>query len=504
MIIPHTTNRPASRINFPAAAVLLVIASAVALTGCQKATFQPNLPQLYALSAARRQGKPPVIFIPGILGSRLVNRRTGETVWPDLLVDSEAIALPISSPVLSQNADEIVATEVVEDARVSALIPEISVYGPMVDALERYGGYQRGRVDAPPPGGDCDTIYLFAYDWRRDIVESARALGCMIEKLKLRLGRPDLRFDIVTHSMGGLVARYYAMYGGRDVLDSPVACPDWSGAQNLNRIVMIATPNGGSINALRVLLRGFSALTFARPFGYLPLNLGRKLPFARVGPRVTFTVPAIYQMLPPGGQARFFSAGLSQIPVDIYDVETWRRYRWSAAFDRKSRQQDFEQLVTRLGPEAAKAESLRRAEKRERFLRVVLRRAEAFHDALNVECQPPPTLSFSFIGGDCLPTLDGVVIFKGMFPRTIFSVAEFRGDKGSRRKAADLMFTAGDGTIALHSLFGNPPGAQSAVASSISMRSTRVEAALFCDSHNGLIHDRAVQNKLLTELLLNR
>jgi hypothetical protein len=294
------------------------------------------------------------------------------------------------------------------------------------------------------------------------------------------------------------------MYGGRDVLDSPVACPDWSGAQNLNRIVMIATPNGGSINALRVLLRGFSALTFAKPFGYLPLNLGRKLPFARVGPRVTFTVPAIYQILPPSEQARFFSASLSQIPVDIYDVETWRRYRWSVAFDKKLRRQEFEGLVTRLGPEAAKAESLRRAEERERFLRVVLRRSAAFHDALTVECPPPPTLNFSFIGGDCLPTLDGVVIFKGMFPRTIFSVAEFRGDKSSRRKAADLMFTAGDGTIALHSLFGNPPDAQPAVAVSISMRSTRVGTALFCDSHNGLTHDRAVQNKLLTELLLNR
>jgi pimeloyl-ACP methyl ester carboxylesterase len=502
MIVPPTTNRPAPRIVFPAAAILLAIATAVVLTSCQKPAYQPNLPQVYAISAARRQGKPPIIFIPGILGSRLINRRTGETVWPDLRVDSKAIALPIWSPVLAQNTDEIVATEVVVDAKVSALIPEISIYGPMLDALERYGGYRRGRIDAPPPGGDCDTIYLFAYDWRRDIVESARALGCMIEDLKRRLGRPDLRFDIVAHSMGGLVARYYAMYGGRDVLDAPVACPDWAGAQNLNRIVMIATPNAGSINALRVLLRGFSALSFAKPFSQLPLSLGRKLPFARVGPRVTFTVPAIYQMLPPRGQERFFSAALSPIPVDLYDVETWRRYRWSAAFDGKSRRQEFERLSIELGPGAARAESLRRAAERERFLRVILRRSAAFHDALAADCPPPPTLSFSFIGGDCLPTLDGVVIFKGMFPRTVFSLAEFRGDKWSRRKASDLMFTAGDGTITRHSLFGGAPSGGPVVTVSTSMRSTRVGTALFCDSHNGLTHDRAVQYNLLTELLL--
>src|SRR5215510_13870195 len=234
MVVPPTTKRPALKFVFPAAAVLLVIASAMSLTGCRKPVFRPNLPQIYSPPAAQRSGKPPVIFIPGMLGSRLVNRRTGEVVWPELRVDGDEIALPISSPVLAQNIDEVVATEVLEEAKVSALIPEISVYGPMLEALERYGGYKRASFDAPPPGGDCDTLYLFPYDWRRDVVESARALGRMIEELKLRLGRPDLRFDVVTHSMGGLVARYYAMYGERDVLDAAVACPDWSGAHNLN------------------------------------------------------------------------------------------------------------------------------------------------------------------------------------------------------------------------------------------------------------------------------
>jgi hypothetical protein len=308
----------------------------------------------------------------------------------------------------------------------------------------------------------------------------------------------------VAHSMGGLVARYYAMYGGRDVLDIPVVCPDWSGAQNLNRIVMIATPNTGSINALRVLLRGFSALSFARPFGYLPLNLGRRLPFARVGPRVTFTVPAIYQMLPPRGQARFFSAALSPMSLDLYDVETWRRFKWSAAFDDASQRRELAGLVVKLGPDAARADSLRLAAERERFLRAALRRAEAFHNALAVECPPPPTLRFSFIGGDCIPTLDGVIILNGAPPRTIFSVAEFRGDKLTKRKAAELIFTAGDGTIARHSLFGRPPDAFPAVAVATSMRSSRIWTALSCDSHNGLARHQTSQDNLLTELLINR
>ncbi|HEX2489693.1 MAG TPA: hypothetical protein VHR27_09825 [Blastocatellia bacterium] len=504
MIAPATTNRPALIIVFPAAVILLVIAAAVSLTGCRRPALQPNLPQIYSPPAAPGSGKPPVIFIPGMLGSRLVNRRTGEVVWPDLRVDGEAIALPISAPVLAQNTDDVVATEVVEEAKVSALIPEISVYGPLLEALERYGGYKRASFDAPPPGGDRDTLYLFPYDWRRDVVESARALGCMIEELKRRLGRPDLRFDLVTHSMGGLVARYYAMYGERDVLDVVVACPDWSGARNLNRVLMIAAPNAGSMNALRVLLKGFSAMSFAMPFRALPRSFSRQMPFARVGLRVTFTLPAIYQLLPPRGHARFFSAHLSPLPVDLYDQETWRRFKWSAAFDEASIRQELVRMTARMGLNAARADSLRRASEREVFLRVVLRRAAAFHNALAVEAPPPPSLRFSFIGGDCIPTLDGAVIIIGVFPRTIFSAAELPGDKWSRRKAAELIFNPGDGTITRNSLFGRPPAAQLAVAVPTSMRSTHVGTTLFCDSHNGLSHDRMMQDNLLTALLINR
>src|SRR5262245_19079189 len=504
MIAPPRTKRPALTIVFPAAAILLVIASAVSLTGCRQPALRPNLPQIYATPAAPGSGKPPVIFIPGMLGSSLVNRRTGKVVWPELRVDGDEIALPISSPVLAQNTDDVVATEVLEEAKVSALIPEISIYGPLLEALELYGGYKRGSFDAPPPGGDCDTVYLFPYDWRRDVVESARALGCMIEELKRRLGRPDLRFDIVAHSMGGLVARYYAMYGERDVLDAAVACPDWSGAHNLNRIVMVATPNGGSMNALRVLLKGFSAMSFARPFGALPRKLSRKLPFARVSSRVTFTVPAIYQLLPPRGHARFFNADLSPLPVDLYDVETWRRFKWSAAYDESSRRHELIRMATRLGPNAARAESLKRAAEREGYLRVVLRRSAAFHNALAVECPPPPSLRFAFIGGDCIPTLDGAVILNGASPRTIFSAAELHGEKWSRLKAAELIFAPGDGTITRNSLFGRPPDAQPALAIPTSMRSTYIGTNLFCDTHNGLSLDRTMQDNLLTALLINR
>jgi len=511
MLTLLTTMRRAPLIIFlaPGAASVIVLAIvsaivlAIVLVGRHKPALQPNLPQIHSpQTPARGEGKPPVIFIPGILGSRLVNRRTGKTVWPDLKGARAGLALPISAPVLAGNKDEIVATEVLEEARVNPLIPVVSIYGPLLKTLERNGGYRRGDFTAPPPAGDEDTLYVFPYDWRRDIVESARELGRMIEELKRRLGRPGLRFDIVAHSMGGLVARYYAMYGERDVLDGQGARPDWPGARNLGKIVMIGTPNAGSMNALRALLRGYSAPDAGKPSGGFLRKVERKLLFDRIGPGVVFTAPAVYQLLPSQRQTRFFDADLNPLPVELYEVETWRCYEWSAAFDGRIRRRELKRLVKDLGPAAAEAESLRLAAERERFLRLALRRAEAFHNALAAESPPPANLRFIFIGGDCIATLDGALILTGITRRTIFKSSDFPGEKWLRRKAAELIFNLGDGAVTSHSLLGHPLNVNPAAALPTAMRSTPVETAFFCESHSGLIADATAQNNLLMALLV--
>ncbi|MGE0131309.1 MAG: hypothetical protein AB7U82_24775 [Blastocatellales bacterium] len=479
--------------------LIILLAAAAALLNYHKPALQAGLPQVYS-APARRDGKPPIIFIPGILGSRLVNRLNGEAVWPDLKGDG--LALPISSPVLVGNKDDLVATEVIEEATVNPLLPKVAIYRSLLKNLELYGGYRRGDLARPLPSGDADTLYVFAYDWRRDIVESARALGRAIEDLKLGLGRPDLRFDIVSHSMGGLVARYYAMYGERDVLDDQIPYPDWSGARNLGRIVMIGTPNAGSMTALRVLLRGYSAANVGRPSSGLLRKIKRELDATRIGPGEVFTAPSIYQLLPAQQQARFFDGNLNPLPVELYEAETWRRYKWSAAFDTKIRQRELDGLMNDLGSAAGKAESLRRHTEREKFLYVALRRAAAFHNSLAATSPPPDSLRFIFIGGDCIGTLDGAVILNGVTPRTIFKPSHFPGETGLRRKAAELIFSPGDGLVTRHSLLGHPLNAQSVV--STAMRSTPVSVAFFCRSHSGLLADAAARNNLLTALLVNQ
>ncbi|HEX8353412.1 MAG TPA: hypothetical protein VF611_10960, partial [Pyrinomonadaceae bacterium] len=278
----------------------------------------PDLGRIFA-GARERKGKRPVIVIPGILGSSMVNGRTGEVVWPSVFrSDVDGLSLP-TTPDLAGNRDDLVAARIVEAARLARIAPEVYVYHHLLRALEDYGGYREGRWDDPPEGGDRDTFYVFPYDWRRDNVESARLLVRRVEALKLRLGRPDLRFNVVAHSMGGLVARYAAMYGDQDL---PAAGeeprPQWSGASFVSKIFMFGTPNGGSMEALAVLLEGYSVTEGLRRRVHLLNKLSRE---------DVMTAPSIFQLLPHAGQARFLDASLRPLAVDLYDPETWRRYR---------------------------------------------------------------------------------------------------------------------------------------------------------------------------------
>src|SRR5262249_34826573 len=87
-------------------------------------------------------------------------------------------------------------------------------------------------------------VQEFAYDWRESISNAARWLG---SKLSLEFGdvnRPSdkVRFSLITHSMGGLVARVAVTDG-------------YVHPQNVRTIIHIGTPLRGSASAFRCLHR---------------------------------------------------------------------------------------------------------------------------------------------------------------------------------------------------------------------------------------------------------
>jgi pimeloyl-ACP methyl ester carboxylesterase len=77
---------------------------------------------------------------------------------------------------------------------------------------------------------DGRQVAMFTYPSDQPIVDSAKALGDKLAELRLRM--TSVRYDLVCHSMGGLVAREYVEGEG------------YRGG--VERLVMLGTPNTGS------------------------------------------------------------------------------------------------------------------------------------------------------------------------------------------------------------------------------------------------------------------
>src|SRR5687768_9202822 len=305
---------------------------------------------------ASPSGKAPIIIIPGLTGSNLVNSKTGEEVWfRARRAKDDDIRLPIS-PNLSRNRDNLTVQDIIRKVEFFKVLPEIEVYERLIDALQTRGGYREANWNTATRKDAQDTFFVFAYDWRRDNVENAQVLMRKIETLKRRLGRPDLKFNIVAHSMGGLLARYAAMYGSAE-LRPGAPQPTWAGAKHFDKVFLLGTPNEGSIMSLNALLNGFSYI-----------GGGLNLPFIQDISRFdAFTIPAIYQLLPHDGTVLAYDENLKPKTIDLYDPAEWEKYNWAIwqddAFTKKFN--NSEQANSRP------------------FSNAVLARAKRFHAALN-------------------------------------------------------------------------------------------------------------------------
>jgi hypothetical protein len=176
-------------------------------------------------------------------------------------------------------------------------------------------------------GDEHFTCFQFPYDWRRDNVENARRLKEFIVEKKAYVERElerrygvvnlDVKFDIVAHSMGGLVTRYFLRHGDQD-LPADGSAPEltWEGAKYVERVVLAGTPSAGSAEAIVQLVGG---ITFA-PF--LP----------RYGPAVLGSMPSIYQLLPRSRHQPIVDAAHPEQSVgDLFDAALWERFGWGLA-----------------------------------------------------------------------------------------------------------------------------------------------------------------------------
>ena len=470
----------------PASCLLLLL---LCLTGCISARKNPDLARVFA-EARVSTGKRPVIIIPGILGSELINSKTGEKVWPTPFRTSEE-GLPMN-PDLAQNQDELVPGDIVETVKLARILPEVYVYRDLLEALQRYAGYRRGDWQKPAVDGDKDTFYVFAYDWRKDNVGNARELVRRIAALKEKLGRHDLRFNVVAHSMGGLIARYAAMYGDADHLpgDQEIRAT-WAGAAHINKIVMIGVPNEGSADAFATLIEGYSVTE----------GLRRRIPLLnKLTAEDAVRTPSVFQLLPHRESARFLDENLKPLPLDLYDPSVWKRFGWSPIYDSSFRRRFSvgETEASGNGSSAVKLNDL------DAYLAATLRRARRFHESLDAGGRDNPPVMLLAIGGDCEETLSSPVVLQDTKRDrwiTLIRPREFRAASGSqysKRQVTEAMYAPGDGRVTRTSLLGESVNARDA--------STRLSlpiayAVFGCDLHGQLQRNKILQDNTLTAIV---
>ena len=163
---------------------------------------------------------PPVIFVPGFMGSKLFCGAS--ELWPNL---------PL--PQLSQ-------LELARDGRTNA---GCAAAGPAAGQLvetalssDIYASTVAFLRDLHPEG-----FHLYAWDWRKNPEEAVAGLDALIDQVR----PPDGKVVLMAHSMGGLVVRSYV--------------EDPARAAKVARAVTVATPYWGSPKTLFPFVYGVEA-----------------------------------------------------------------------------------------------------------------------------------------------------------------------------------------------------------------------------------------------------
>ena len=286
------------------AAVLMLLLSACA------PQQQPDLVHLYT-SVAEKPKVHPLIVIPGVMGSRLHRVDNDREVWPgsfwNLMIASDFDDLALTIP----GSEAIAGAPRPAKLESGGIFHEIAgedFYAQIITTLSDAGGYTCVPREKVTARSDC---VLFAWDWREGMVVAARELDDLVEQLRRLRGDPSLRVDIVAHSAGGLVARYFVRFGSVDTLQEVEPTISFAGGEKVRQAILIGTPNYGSIKALQKAITGY------------PIGL------TRIRSETIATMPGMFQLLPHPDRTWMIDIRGRRLDLDLHDVDTWRRHRWS-------------------------------------------------------------------------------------------------------------------------------------------------------------------------------
>jgi len=197
--------------------------------------------------------RPPLIFIPGMNASTLIDGVGGDELWLGMWDLFQGSHRRLSLFTSNNPSPNIYASDVIRRVPVP-LFEDKPVYGPLLEYLTNpnkggYREYQVNGIKERRTTAGCDesqkvdnpNLFVFAYDWRLSNIDNAKILkdyvGC-IQKFY-----PGSKVDILAHSNGGLLARRYI------ILDNETK-------DQVNKLVTIGTPWLGAPKFLYVMETG--------------------------------------------------------------------------------------------------------------------------------------------------------------------------------------------------------------------------------------------------------
>ena len=405
---------------------------------CARAEYSPpDLGGIYTQAAMRSHVEGnPVIVIPGILGSKLRYGETGQLVWgafdggeadPETPEGARLIAIPMKEGVpIGELTDSVHSDGALDRVKVKlfGLPIQLNAYINILSTLGA-GGYldqslASNKLNEIDYGDDHFTCFQFDYDWRLDNVENAKRLKEFIEEKreyilgeyqKRGIDKDEIKFDIVAHSMGGLLTRYFLMYGDMDLPgDGSVPEVTWEGAKYVEKVIIVGTPNAGAVGAVETLVKG--------------RDIGPFLP--KYEPAIIATMPSLYQQLPRTRHGAVVDESGGRL--DLTDPEVWISLGWGLADPGQ------DEVLGWLLPDVS--DPAKRREIAIDHLKKSLKRGKEFQDAIDVPADLPDGLDLNLIAGDAILTGSGLRVDRSTGK---FEVSQYSPGDGTVTRASALM-----------------------------------------------------------------
>lgn len=236
-----------------------------------------------------------VVFIPGYYGSFLKQADNNKRVWLNLsqaLWGEQTLALDLNN----------IKVPGYKKMKVDGVFDEF----PVVPFIYYKNVYADAIIGLQAELKDKAQVVSFAYDWRLDLVEMSQKLATFIDKLYSKGAKEVF---IVAHSMGGLIASYYLIYGNQSLENSR---PNFLGADKVKKAVMLGTPFKGTMHLFR------------------NMHFGPEIAFNNeaLKPHAVASFPSSYQLLPSYDRALLSTSNENKSDF-IFDEQIWDKYNWA-------------------------------------------------------------------------------------------------------------------------------------------------------------------------------